>query len=156
MASPLTIPGRQRRRPSPSPKAGRAGGLHSAGRLTYALLALSALISAAPLLWTVIAASTSNAVINQPTPNLVPGPNLLRNLGRAYTDADLGTALLDSAIVSSAVAAGTVMFGTLAGFAFAKLRFRGRNTLMFIMVGTMMIPYQIGIVPLYLLMARLH
>lgn len=153
MADLITV---TRRRPRPRPRAGRVGGLQSASRLTYLLLGLVTLASAAPLLWTVIAASTSNSVINQPTPNLIPGPNLLRNFGRAYTDVDLGTALLDSAIVSCAVAAGTVMFGTLAGFAFAKLKFRGRNALLGLTIGTMMIPYQIGIVPLYLLMAKLH
>lgn len=156
--SDLIVNVRRRRspRPRPHPKAGQAGGLNAANKLTYVLLTLVTLISAAPLLWTVVAASTSNTAINSPTPNLVPGPNLLHNLGRAYTDVNLGKALVDSLIVCSAVTAGTVLFGTLAGFAFAKLRFRGRGALLSLMVGTMMIPYQIGIVPLYMLMARLH
>ncbi|WP_043267565.1 carbohydrate ABC transporter permease [Streptomyces sp. CT34] len=139
-----------------APKAGQAGGQLAAGKFTYLVLAAVTLVSAAPLLWTVVAASTSNTKINQATPNLLPGPNLFHNFGRAFTDVNMGKALLDSVIVSTAVAAGTVMFGTLAGFAFAKLRFRGRNALLGLTIGTMMIPYQIGIVPLYLLMAKLH
>src|SRR5690606_35572745 len=49
----------------------------------------------------------------------------------------------------------TVLFGALAGFAFAKLRFRGRNALLLSVLLTMMVPIQLGVVPLYMLMIRL-
>jgi cellobiose transport system permease protein len=49
-----------------------------------------------------------------------------------------------------------MLFSTLAGFAFAKLRFRGRNVLLLITVGTMMVPTQLGIIPLYMLMIKLQ
>src|SRR5262249_9385350 len=45
-------------------------------------------------------------------------------------------------------------FCSLAGFAFAKLRFRGRNVLLLVILGSMMVPVQLGIIPLYLLMVR--
>ena len=48
---------------------------------------------------------------------------------------------------------GTVLFCTLAGFAFAKLRFRGRDALFAVTIGTMMIPPSLGVVPLYTVMA---
>ena len=47
------------------------------------------------------------------------------------------------------------MFSSLAGFAFAKLRFRGRNALLLFVIGTMMVPVQLGLIPLYMLMAKL-
>ena len=50
---------------------------------------------------------------------------------------------------------GTVAFCTLAGFAFAKLQFRGRNLLLVLCIGTMMVPMQMGVIPLYMMMARL-
>ena len=59
-------------------------------------------------------------------------------------------------IVSGCVTVSTVLFCTLAGFAFAKLRFRGSALLFSIAVGTMMIPPQLGVVPLYLIMATLR
>jgi cellobiose transport system permease protein len=49
-----------------------------------------------------------------------------------------------------------VFFSTLAGFAFAKLKFRGRNGLLVIIVLTMMVPMQLALLPLYILMAKLH
>jgi cellobiose transport system permease protein len=134
----------------------RAGRHLHAGWITYSILGLVVLISVFPFLWTIIAASTSNTEINQVPPNLVPGPNLLKNFHAALTNVNMGKALLNSTIVSGAVAAGTVFFGTLAGFAFAKLRFRGRNILLIITIATTMVPMQIGIVPLYMLMNKLH
>jgi cellobiose transport system permease protein len=127
-----------------------------AGWLTYAILTVVVLVSVFPFYWTIVAASTSNTAINQVPPNLVPGANLLKNFNIALTQVNMGAALVNSTIVSGSVALGTVAFGTLAGFAFAKLRFRGRNALLLICIGTMMVPMQIGIVPLYLLMNRLH
>lgn len=58
--------------------------------------------------------------------------------------------------MASVIAAGTVLVATLAGFAFARLRFRFRGALLALVVGTMLIPPQLGVVPLYLLIARLQ
>ncbi len=133
-----------------------AGGQRAAGWLTYSILTLVFLLSIFPFFWTIVAASTSNTEINKVPPNLIPGPNLIKNFHAALTNVNMGTALLNSTIVSGCVALGTVAFGTLAGFAFAKLKFRGRNVLLFITIGTTMVPMQIGIVPLYMLMNKLH
>ena len=138
------------------PRAGKAGGHMVAGWLTYTVLSVVVLISIFPFLWTIVAASTSNTEINKVPPNLIPGPNLPKNFEAALTNVNMGTALLNSTIVSGTVAIGTVFFATLAGFAFAKLRFRGRNVLLGLTIATTMVPMQIGIVPLYLLMNKLH
>ncbi|CAM5432752.1 Cellobiose transport system permease protein OS=Streptomyces griseomycini OX=66895 GN=FHS37_005089 PE=3 SV=1 [Streptomyces griseomycini] len=54
------------------------------------------------------------------------------------------------------ISAFTIVFlSTIAGFAFAKLRFRGRNALMLIVIGTMMVPPQLSIIPLYMMVAKL-
>src|SRR5258707_11226955 len=132
-----------------------AGRQMYATRLTYVLLAVAVLISVFPFYWTILAASTSNTKINQVPPNWLPGGNLFKNFRAAMDNVDMGKALLNSTIVAGCVAAGTVMFATLAGFAFAKLRFRGRNLLLGLTIGTMMVPYQLGIVPLFLLMTKL-
>jgi cellobiose transport system permease protein len=64
--------------------------------------------------------------------------------------------MANSVIVAGAVTVSTVVFSTFAGFAFAKLRFRGRNALMLVIVATMMVPVQMGIIPLYMVMVHLH
>lgn len=126
-----------------------------AGLLTYAVLGLFTLGSLFPLVWTAVAASRNNTRLAQTPPPFWFGGHLLRNLEIAWTDAHLGTALLNTTVVASTVAAGTVLFSTLAGFAFAKLRFRFQNALLLMVIGTMAVPPQLGVVPLYMMIAEL-
>lgn len=126
------------------------------GRLTYAVLVCAVLVSAFPLYWTLVAASRSNADMARPMPSLLPGPRLAANLQAVLDEADIGKALLNSLIVSSAITVGTVLCSTLAGFAFAKLRFRGRGALLGAVVASMMIPPQLGVIPLFMLIVKLH
>ncbi|MFE4492291.1 carbohydrate ABC transporter permease [Streptomyces niveus] len=126
-----------------------------AGWIGHAVLALFAAGSLFPLVWTAIAASRNTTRLAQTPPPFWFGGNLLRNLRIAWTDANMGTALFNTVLVAGTVAAGTVLFSTLAGFAFAKLRFRLKNLLLLLVVGTMMVPPQLGVVPLYMLIAEL-
>ncbi|MFE6101533.1 carbohydrate ABC transporter permease [Streptomyces laurentii] len=133
----------QTRRPS---SAGRP--LH-AGPLTYVLLGVATLVSLFPLYWNVVAASHSGKrVVTAPAP-LLPGPRLLDNLSYAWNQVDMGEALINTTIVASLVALSTVLFATLAGFAFAKLPFKGRSMLLALVVATMTIPPQLSVIPLY-------
>ncbi|HCA88107.1 MAG TPA: sugar ABC transporter permease, partial [Streptomyces sp.] len=116
---------------------------------------LAALISLFPLYWAMVAASTDNTRVTQTPPPFLPGPNLYRNLSAAWQDAALGQALANSLIVAGSIAVATVLFATLAGFALAKLRFKGRNIAMLLVIGTMMVPPQLSVVPLFMMMAEL-
>jgi cellobiose transport system permease protein len=119
------------------------------------ILATATVVSVLPFYWTLVAASRTNAELSSATPALTPGPNLFRNISAALQQADIGTALWNSLIVSATVTAGVVLSSTLAGFAFAKLRFRGRRMLLAVTVGTMMIPPQLGVIPLFMIIVRL-
>ncbi|MFE5733010.1 carbohydrate ABC transporter permease [Streptomyces sp. NPDC056528] len=126
-----------------------AGRQHHAGPLTYVLLAFAAAVSLFPLYWNVVAAShTGERVVAAPAP-LLPGSRLLDNLTFAWNQVDMGEALINTTIVASLVAVSTVLFSTLAGFAFAKLPFRGRTMLLSLVVATMTIPPQLSVIPLY-------
>ncbi|MFM9370296.1 carbohydrate ABC transporter permease [Streptomyces sp. Da 82-17] len=139
--------------PKSSSRAGRQ--LHG-GRWTYAVLIVFTAVSLFPLVWTAIAASRNNTRLAQTPPPFWFGGNLWRNLEIAWTDANMGTALLNTVVVAGSIAVGTVLFSTLAGFAFAKLRFRFKNLLMLLVIATMMVPPQLGVVPLYMLVAELQ
>ncbi|MCX5287064.1 MULTISPECIES: carbohydrate ABC transporter permease [unclassified Streptomyces] len=143
-------------RPASRPRGGRAGGHQHGGRLAYVILIVAALISAFPFYWTIVAATRSNADLAKSPPALLPGGNLMHNFQQVLEQADIGKALLNSLIVSGAVTVGTVLFSTLAGFAFAKLQFKGRNALLALTIGTMMIPPQLGVIPLFMVVAKLH
>lgn len=148
-----SVPGKQP--PDRRGRRSRAGRTNQGGRLAYAILIVAVLISAFPFYWTIVAASRSNADLAQVPPSLIPGPNLIRNFEAVMEEADIGKALLNSLIVSGSITVGTVLCCTLAGFAFAKLRFRGRGALLAITIGTMMIPPQLGVIPLFMLIAEL-
>ncbi|GAB3071613.1 carbohydrate ABC transporter permease [Micromonospora schwarzwaldensis] len=130
----------------------------SASRLTYLALALSALLSIFPIYWMFVVASRTSDAMGQVPPPLTPGGNLGANIARLFdnTDAYFLTGLINSTIVAVTVTVSVVFFATLAGFAFAKLRFRGRNALLLVIVATMMVPTQLGVIPLYLLMTKLN
>ncbi|MEU8978450.1 carbohydrate ABC transporter permease [Streptomyces sp. NPDC048309] len=146
----------ERGRGSRRPRMLGAGKQLHAGPVTYVVLTLCALISLAPLVWTAIAASRTDTRLAQAPPPLWFGGNLFKNLQAAWDQAGLGTAMLNSTVVAGTITIGTVLFSTLAGFAFAKLRFRFSSTLLLLTIGTMMIPPQLAVVPLYLWMSDLH
>ncbi len=125
-----------------------------AGTGVYVTLAVAVLLSVFPLYWTVVGASRSNTEINSVPPALLPGGNLFRNIGRAFEQTEMGLALVNSLVVSGTVTVCVVLTSTLAGFAFAKLRFPGRSPLLAAVVATMMVPTQLGIIPLYIMMAN--
>ncbi len=122
----------------------------------FTLIAAIAL-SAFPLYWLFVVATRGNDVVGDWPPPLVPGGNLGDNVARLFaaTDANFAKGLVNSAISSAVVTVAVVFFSSLAGFAFAKLRFRGRNALLLIVLATMMVPVQMGIIPLYMIMVRI-
>jgi cellobiose transport system permease protein len=143
--------------PAPAARRRRSGRkVTSAGPLTYVLLALSALVSIFPLYWTLVAGSHTNHEIAETPPPFLPDASIFTNIKLALQQAPIGKAIINSVIVSGAITVGTVLCCTLAGFAFAKLRFRGSSFLLALVIGTMMVPTQLGIIPLFILIAKLQ
>ncbi|MDX6278174.1 MAG: cellobiose transport system permease protein [Nocardioidaceae bacterium] len=135
-------------------KSSRAGRQMYGSWVTYLLLIIVTLISILPLYYTIVMASHTNAEMAAATPPLLPDGSIWGNLKKALELAPLNKGLFNSLIVSSCVTAGTVAFSTLAGFAFAKLSFRGAGILLAFCVATMMVPMQMGVIPLYMLMSK--
>ncbi|MFC4585241.1 carbohydrate ABC transporter permease [Sphaerisporangium corydalis] len=132
------------------------GGTSTARTLTYLTLMAVAFFSALPLYYSVVVASRDNSALADVPPPLIPGGNLFANIARVFDTVPFALALLNSVLVSGAIAISVMFFSTLAGFAFAKLRFRGGKILLVVTVATMMVPTQLGIIPLYLLMVKLE
>jgi cellobiose transport system permease protein len=125
------------------------------GRPTYVVLGAVTLLFLAPFYYMLVAASRPMSEMNVWPPPLLPGDDLWANVATAIRQQNIGLALANSLLVSATVTAATVLFCTLAGYAFAKMRFRGRNVLFGITIGTMMIPPSLSVVPLYSMMADL-
>jgi len=143
--------------PRPALRPGReSGGANErAGWVVYTILGITTLVFIAPFYYMLVAASRPMAEMNVFPPPLLPGDDLFANIATAVQQQNIGLALWNSLVVSSIITIATVLLCTLAGFAFGKLRFRGRNVLFGITLGTMMIPPTLAVVPLYSIMADL-
>lgn len=119
--------------------------------LMYVALVLAVLFSIYPFYYMVVIATRSLDSINDVPPPVTPGGAFGDNVDRVLANdaANFLTGLLNSVIVAGVVTVSVVITGSLAGFAFAKLRFRGRNILLLSIIVTMMIPTQLGLIPLW-------
>jgi cellobiose transport system permease protein len=124
------------------------------GFLVYGLLIAVLTASAYPLWWSFVMGSHDNSARGETWPPLLPGGRFWTNVGEVLDSIPFWLALGNSVIISSIITISVVFFSTLAGYSFAKLRFRGNSALMVVVVGTMAIPTQLGIIPLFMLMRQ--
>mgnify|MGYP002655063026 FL=1 len=124
--------------------------------LSYVVLVLVMLVSAFPFYWMLIVVSNGNEEISKVPPSMVPGPNLPETLGKVFADSPyFGQSMLNTIFVGTIVSIAQVFFSALAGFAFAKLNFKGRKFMIVFVIATMMLPSQLGIIPLFMMMSSL-
>lgn len=126
--------------------------------LTYVFMSIVVLISLAPLYYTFLLASAdANYISQNPIPSLIPRGNFFENVRRVFEtpNLDFWGAFLRSVVVALAGAVSVVFFSTLAGFAFSKLRFRGRRGLLTFIIATMAVPTQLGVIPLYMVVINM-
>jgi multiple sugar transport system permease protein len=120
----------------------------------YATLIVAALVMIVPFYWTL---STSFKLPGDVfSGNLIPNPFTLENYQDVFRRLPFATYFLNSVIVSASIVGLNVVFGTAAAYAFAKLRFPGRDLLFFVFLLTLMVPFQVNLIPLYRIMVELH
>ncbi len=124
------------------------------GFLTYGLLGAFFVASAYPLWWSFVVGSSSTETLTSTWPPLLPGGRFWINVAQVFDTVPFWGALLNSVVVSSVITLSVLTFSTLAGFAFAKLKFRGSGPLMVFVVATLAVPTQLGIIPLFMLMKQ--
>ncbi|HVH94541.1 MAG TPA: carbohydrate ABC transporter permease [Nocardioidaceae bacterium] len=113
------------------------------------------LIFALPLFWLALSSFMTNAQINRFPPTIIPNSLHLDGYRYVLNNALFPRWFLNSVIVSVVVVFGNLVFGSLAGYAFARMRFRGSKLLLTLMLGTLVIPFQITMIPTFLLMKYL-
>ena len=129
----------------------------AAGLWTYLFLALTMLFAAFPLYWMFVIATSDDEALAKLPPAIVPGSRFMTNVDEVFSlqDVYFAASLVNSVIVATVVTASVLFFCSLAGFAFAKLRFKGSSALMLFVVLTLTVPNQLGIVALYIVMGKL-
>jgi cellobiose transport system permease protein len=144
-------------RPSPA-TAPRPHRHHRVNRVpwwVYGLLGIMGVLSLFPLYWMFVVATTDSATATSLPPHVLPGRNFLHLARLVFDTVPFVRALVNSVIVATAIGVGQALLCALAGFAFAKLSFRGRNTLFLILVLTMTVPTQLSVIPQYLIISQL-
>jgi putative chitobiose transport system permease protein len=124
--------------------------------LQLALLLLVAVLLLLPLLWLVSTSLKGPAedIFTSP-PGLLPAQPSLEAYGRLFNANPMGTYLLNSTIVSALAVLANLLFCSLAAYPLARMRFRGRGLVLALVVATILIPFQVVMIPLYLLMVQI-
>ncbi len=121
---------------------------------SYLALGIMGFLSFFPFYWMFVVASNGSEEISKIPPTLIPGPRFLEVMNDVYSVVPFNQALLNTFFVGIVVAVAQVFFSALAGFAFAKLNFKGRRFMVLFVIGTMMLPSQLGIIPLFMLISK--
>jgi len=124
--------------------------------LQLLLLILLALVVLVPLLWLVSTSLKGPAedIFSSP-PALLPSQPSLNAYVQVFGSNPLGTYLLNSTIVSGLAVTANLLFCSLAAYPLARMRFKGRGFVLALVVATILIPFQVVMIPLYLLMVQL-
>lgn len=120
--------------------------------LTYIFLLLSGLLMAFPFIYMLASSFKTSSEVVQVPPRLFPQVWQLGNYIEVLNIVPLGTQLINTVIVTAGVVLGWVFTSVLAGYAFARMEFPGRDLLFFLYLGTLMVPFAVIIVPMYRIM----
>ncbi len=118
------------------------------------LLLIGAAVFVFPFYYMIVGSlqKTANTTLSGALPQ--PGNITLHNYGQINAALGLGRAIINSGIFTGGVLLGTLVLGILAGYALAQLRFRGRGLLFAFMLLLLMVPFQLLIIPLYVIIVR--
>ncbi|TWI03695.1 multiple sugar transport system permease protein [Luteimonas cucumeris] len=121
-----------------------------------AALVLVALVSLAPLAWMVSASFMPRGEAGHFPPPLLPSVATLANYHELFERTTMARSFVNSLIVSIAITGLSLLVNTMAGYAFAKLRFAGRDRVFQLLLAALVIPAQVAMLPLFLMMKQLH
>jgi multiple sugar transport system permease protein len=120
----------------------------------HALLLPLSLIMVTPLLWMLMTSFQTPAESRQ-FPPVLPSGLHWQNYTDALNAAPFGRFFLNTALVTGACVLGNLLFCSLAGYAFARLRFFGRDVLFVVILATLMVPFQVVLIPTFIIMKDL-
>ncbi|WP_193105980.1 carbohydrate ABC transporter permease [Brachybacterium sp. FME24] len=125
---------------------------------TYLVLALAAVLTLGPFLFSVMTAFTSSQQFAQQGPLAIPAPPVLESFAALFAPSAGPDGFLTPVVVTvqmvAVILVGQMVFSVLAAYAFAQLRFPGRDLLFWVYIATLMVPQVVVVVPLYLMMSE--
>ncbi|TXC91081.1 carbohydrate ABC transporter permease [Metabacillus litoralis] len=120
----------------------------------YLFLGLASLLSLFPFYWMFVMATSPSAAYNSIPPTLTPGNMLVENFQKVLGQINFFQSMWNTIILCTVVTLVVLIISSLAGFAFAKFKFPGKNAFFIAILLTMVIPPQLGLIPQYYLIAN--
>jgi multiple sugar transport system permease protein len=119
--------------------------------LVYALLVGASLVVLLPYLWMVSSSLKPSSEVFSPVPRFIPSAPRWQNYADVLRTYQVGLWLVNSFVVAALETVGVVLTSILAGYAFGRLRFWGREAVFFMFLGAMMVPIQVTLIPTFLI-----
>ena len=124
--------------------------------VVHLILIIWLLISVIPFLWMLSTSFKGPGEIFLFPPKWIPKNPTLKNYKDLFQQMNFGRPFLNSIIVSLSTTFLSVVLATMAGYGFAKFNFKNKNVLFLIILGTVMVPGQITMIPVFLLLTKLN
>ncbi|QNE75157.1 ABC transporter permease subunit [Streptomyces finlayi] len=145
------------RRALPKKSEGEQRGPRSPKRLlVYFLLSLGLLVMSAPFLWMAVSAFKTTGELSASPPVWIPTEWTLENFRKLLDKLNLPLYFMNSVIVALLVTVSNLVFCSMLGYALAKLYFVGRNKIFGLVLGALMVPGNLMLLPLFVLMSKLQ
>jgi multiple sugar transport system permease protein len=123
--------------------------------LLHLILIIGAIIMVVPFLWMLLTSLMTTAQAFAVPPSFIPNPFQWGNYPQSFNALPFNLAYLNSAIVAVSVTVVQLITCSMAAYAFARIRFPGREIIFFVFLATMMIPFQLTIIPIFLTMKQI-
>ncbi|MCL5045363.1 MAG: carbohydrate ABC transporter permease [Actinobacteria bacterium] len=120
--------------------------------LFYSILTLGAIWMLFPFLWMLSTSFKTNVGALSMPPKLIPDPFTWANYRRVAEVFPVGRFFLNSVLVSVAATLGQILTASMAAYAFSRMEWKGRDAVFLVYLGTLMIPQQVTLTPLFILM----
>lgn len=154
-----TVAGPQATSTAPSARKRTTQGVNIGKGVLYTVLILYALFSLAPFVYSILSSFKTAADINSSTPSLLPHPFTTASYQTIFTGnfSNLFPRfILNSFVYAIGAAFFNILFGSMAGYAFARMSFPGKNVLFALTLGVLMIPANLIMIPKFLVAYTLH
>jgi len=123
--------------------------------LVNTLLVVGAVVTAFPLVWMLSVSFMPTGAASTYPPPFLPAAPTLDNYRQLFANQSAGRYMLNSALIATLATSISLVFNTMAGYAFAKLRFRGRERIFRGLLGALVIPSQVAMIPLFALVKEM-
>jgi len=122
----------------------------------YILVIAGAVLSIGPFYWMIVGSTLQSGDIFHVPPKLLPGDYLAKNFQSLNESLGIGKIFWNSLFIALVYTVVSTLISAMAGYAFAKYKFKGKNLFFFIILCSLMIPYQVTLIPLFELMVSFN